>query len=53
MKSLNINCSLPFTYPKHMGPLNIPECNTYNDTMSMMYHYRDWFRYSPECSKVG
>ena len=52
MKSININCSLPFAYPKQVGPLNIPECNSFNESMSMMYHYRDWFRFTPECTKV-
>jgi len=51
MDNIGINCSLPFTYPKQLGPLNVRQCNTFNDTMSMMYHYRDWFRFTPECTE--
>merc|ERR1712013_96364 len=52
MRNIGINCSLPFTYPKQLGPLNIQQCNSFNQTMSMMYHYRDWFRFTPECTKI-
>jgi len=51
MTHLNVTCRLPFTWAwNYVGEAAVHQCDTFNQTMMMMASYRDWVRFTAECS---